>query len=118
MTVRELREYAKEIGCCLGYEASRKDSTIQAIETHQHHVDALRKEGGMNGRLVPVSATVESGPGEDVTVTVEYRLVREWWARGGAQTADVLGDRFAFMPVNPTRPRIGSPGAMTKGIEA
>lgn len=69
----------------------------------------------MNGRLVPVSATVESGPGEDVTVTVEYRLVREWWARGGEQTADVLGDRFAFMPVNPMRPRIGAPGATTKG---
>lgn len=45
MTVRELREYAKEIGCCLGYAASRKDSTVKAIETHQHHVDALRKEG-------------------------------------------------------------------------
>lgn len=72
----------------------------------------------MNGRLVPVSVTVESGPGEDVTVTVEYRLVREWWARGGAQTADVLGDRFAFMPVNPMLPRIGAPGAMTKGAGA
>lgn len=72
----------------------------------------------MNGRLVPVSLTVEANPDEEVTVTVEYRLVREWWARGGAQTADVLGDRFAFMPVNPTRPRVGSPGAMTKGIEA
>ena len=39
MTVKQLREYAKEIGCCLGYDASRKDTTICAIESHQRRGD-------------------------------------------------------------------------------
>ncbi|MGO5316752.1 hypothetical protein ACTQZK_06425 [Paraeggerthella sp. LCP19S3_G8] len=39
MTVKQLKEYAKEIGCCLGYDGSRKDTAIRAIETHQEHND-------------------------------------------------------------------------------
>lgn len=38
MTVKQLKEYAKEIGCCLGYDAARKDTTVNAIEAHQRHV--------------------------------------------------------------------------------
>lgn len=39
MTMKQLKEYAKEIGCCLGYDGSRKDTTISAIETHQQYND-------------------------------------------------------------------------------
>ena len=39
MTKKQLQEYAKEIGCCLGYDAARKDTTIRAIETHQLYND-------------------------------------------------------------------------------
>lgn len=39
MTMKQLKEYAKEIGCCLGYDGSRKDTTIRAIETHQLYND-------------------------------------------------------------------------------
>ena len=37
MTTKQLREYAKEIGCCLGYDGSRKDTAINAILVHQEH---------------------------------------------------------------------------------
>ena len=37
MTMRQLKEYAKEIGCCLGYDGSRKETTINAILVHQEH---------------------------------------------------------------------------------
>lgn len=39
MTKKQLQEYAKEIGCCLGYDAARKDTTIRAIETRQQYDD-------------------------------------------------------------------------------
>lgn len=39
MTMKQLKAYAKEIGCCLGYDGSRKDTTICAIETHQRYND-------------------------------------------------------------------------------
>lgn len=39
MTMKQLKEYAREIGCCLGYDGSRKDTTICAIESHQEHND-------------------------------------------------------------------------------
>ena len=45
MTVRQLREYAKDIGCCLGYDASRKESAVKAIAAHQEHVENTRKQG-------------------------------------------------------------------------
>lgn len=35
----ELRAYAKEIGCCLGYEANRKDTMRAAILHHQRHIE-------------------------------------------------------------------------------
>ena len=41
MTVKELKAYAKEIGCCLGYDGSRKDTTIRAITSHQEHLKRL-----------------------------------------------------------------------------
>ncbi|MBX9032656.1 hypothetical protein [Gordonibacter massiliensis (ex Traore et al. 2017)] len=37
MTVKQLKEYAKEIGCCLGYDGSRKDTTVNAIEQYQRY---------------------------------------------------------------------------------
>lgn len=43
MTVKQLKDYAKQIGCCLGYDGSRKDSTINAIEQQQHN--AKQNEG-------------------------------------------------------------------------
>lgn len=39
MTMKQLKEYAKEIGCILGYDAARKETTIMAIETHQRYND-------------------------------------------------------------------------------
>ena len=42
MTMKQLKEYAKEIGCSLGYDAARKDTTINAIEAfeaYQRHND-------------------------------------------------------------------------------
>lgn len=42
MTTKQLKTYAKEIGCCLGYAGSRKDTAIGAIISHQSH---LEKEG-------------------------------------------------------------------------
>ena len=42
MTTKQLKEYAKEIGCSLGYDAARKDTTINAIEAfeaYQRHND-------------------------------------------------------------------------------
>ncbi len=38
MTVKQLKEYAKEIGCILGYDAARKETTINAIESQQRYV--------------------------------------------------------------------------------
>lgn len=35
----ELKAYAKEIGCCLGYDASRKDTMRAAILRHQQHIE-------------------------------------------------------------------------------
>lgn len=31
MTMKQLKEYAKQIGCCLGYDGSRKDTAVTAI---------------------------------------------------------------------------------------
>lgn len=39
MNMKHLKEYAEEIGCCLGYDAARKDTTIRAIESHQRYND-------------------------------------------------------------------------------
>lgn len=44
MAMKELRAYAKEIGCCLGYDASRKESTVNAILSHQKHIERERGE--------------------------------------------------------------------------
>lgn len=45
MTMQQLRGYAKEIGCCLGYDGSRKESTVGAILAFQDHSGDL---GGHN----------------------------------------------------------------------
>lgn len=37
MTMKQLKAYAKEIGCCLGYDGSRKDTTVAAILSHQRN---------------------------------------------------------------------------------
>lgn len=42
MTMKELRAYAKEIGCCLGYDAMRKETTINAILSHQQPIERER----------------------------------------------------------------------------
>lgn len=39
MTTKKLKEYAKEIGCCLGYDGSRKDTTVAAILAHQSRIE-------------------------------------------------------------------------------
>lgn len=44
MTMKELRAYAKEIGCCLGYDAMRKETTINAILSHQKPIERERGE--------------------------------------------------------------------------
>lgn len=31
MTMKELRAYAREVGCCMGYDGSRKDTAVRAI---------------------------------------------------------------------------------------
>lgn len=46
MTVKQLKEYANEIGCCLGYDAARKDSTINAIECFERCSE--KKEGDVS----------------------------------------------------------------------
>lgn len=44
MTMVQLRSYAKEIGCCLGYDGSRNDTAVRAILSYQHYQDHMRKE--------------------------------------------------------------------------
>lgn len=39
MTTRQLKAYAKEIGCCLGYDGVHKDTTVAAILSHQRNND-------------------------------------------------------------------------------
>ena len=43
MTVKQLKEYAKERGCILGYDAARKETAINAIESQQRYV--MRGDG-------------------------------------------------------------------------
>lgn len=38
MTMREIRAYAKQIGCCLGYAGARKDSAIREVVDYQRHL--------------------------------------------------------------------------------
>ena len=40
MTCAQLKAYAREIGLCLGYDASRKATTVNAILSYQRHVRA------------------------------------------------------------------------------
>lgn len=44
MTMKQLFAYAQEIGCCLGYDRSRKESTVNAILSHQEHIERERGE--------------------------------------------------------------------------
>lgn len=46
MTMVQLRAYAKEIGCCLGYDGSRKGTAVGAILSYQHYQERMRKEAG------------------------------------------------------------------------
>lgn len=46
LTMKELKGIAKDEGICLGYDASRKDTTIGAIVTHRRYVELNGKEGG------------------------------------------------------------------------
>lgn len=46
MTMKEIMAYAKEIGCCLGYDGSLKESAIQAVISHQKHLERVRREEG------------------------------------------------------------------------
>jgi hypothetical protein len=39
MTAKQLKEYAREIGCCLGYAGAKKDTAIEAIANHQRHIE-------------------------------------------------------------------------------
>ena len=46
LTVKELKQLAKDEGICLGYDASRKDTTIGAIVTHRRYMELNGTEGG------------------------------------------------------------------------
>ena len=46
MTMKQLRSYAKEIGCCLGYDGARKDTAVSAILSYQYYQEHVRKEEG------------------------------------------------------------------------
>lgn len=46
MTMREIRAYARQIGCCLGYAGARKDSAIQEVVSYQRHVSRAEAEDG------------------------------------------------------------------------
>lgn len=37
MTMKQLREYAKEVGCCLGYDGARKETAVRAILSFQYY---------------------------------------------------------------------------------
>lgn len=44
LTVRELRQVAREEGVCLGYEGSTKAGIVGAIVSHRRHVEYMRQE--------------------------------------------------------------------------
>lgn len=46
MSMSELRQQANVIGCCLGYDGSRKGSAMRAIIGHQRYLMQLRDERG------------------------------------------------------------------------
>lgn len=46
LTVRELRQVAREEGVCLGYEGSTKAGIVGAIVSHRRHVEHMRQEEG------------------------------------------------------------------------
>lgn len=39
LTVKELKQLAKDEGICLGWDACRKDSTVGAIVSHRRHME-------------------------------------------------------------------------------
>lgn len=45
MTVKQLKSYAKDIGCCLGYDASSKQSVLAAIVSYQHYTEHIKRDG-------------------------------------------------------------------------
>lgn len=67
-------------------------------------------------RLVPVSVSVEEDDTGDVTVTVEYKVRREWWLSSETMSAIVLGERFELPPVEATALGAGTHPFLTKGI--
>ena len=44
LTVRELRQVAREEGVCLGYEGSTKAGIVGAIVSHRRYVEHMRQE--------------------------------------------------------------------------
>ena len=44
-TMKQLREIAKREGITLGYDASRKDTTVAAIVSNRRHREYLREHG-------------------------------------------------------------------------
>lgn len=48
----ELKAYAKEIGCCLGREAGRKDTMRAAIIRYQRHIEGGNAPKGHPWRRV------------------------------------------------------------------
>ena len=44
LTVRELRQVAREEGVCLGYEGSTKAGVVGAIVSHRLHVERMREK--------------------------------------------------------------------------
>lgn len=46
LTVRELRQVAREEGVCLGYEGSTKAGVVGAIVSHRRYLEHMRQEEG------------------------------------------------------------------------
>lgn len=44
LTVRELRQVARDEGVCLGYEGSTKAGIVGAIVSHRRYVEHMRQE--------------------------------------------------------------------------
>ena len=44
-TMKQLREIARAEGICLGYDGSRKDSTVAAIVSNRRHRELMKERG-------------------------------------------------------------------------
>ena len=69
MTMKQLKEYAREIGCCLGYDGSRKASTVEAIEAYQR---CNGKENPNDKVRVPIKCLACKKRASESTYVVQF----------------------------------------------